>query len=524
MSLDTNPQRRLNFSQATIEPLIPEGNFYRVVKQEIVPMFKDADFKAMYSEHGRRAISPTIISLVSIFQFYEDLPDRQAAQAVVMRLDWKYALGLEIDDSGFHFSVLERFRDRLEASSTERLVFEKVLERLEALGYLKKQGRKRIDTTAVLAKVRELSRLELFTETLRLALEKTEELDQDLLARIGKDLVDKYEDFKVYKLTHDERRRKMLECAKDMEFILGLIDSYGNEVVKSTEAIVLLRRVFAENFEVVEGNIPDEKIKLLRNGFNYKEKIVTPHDAEARYGKVREKGWVGYKVQFTETVDEDKPRFITDVQLENAQKPEAEIVLAMMEQRELRKGDECDVDTAYISGETLAKAKEKGIELIGPTKKDTSKNEIKQEEFKIDLANGEAFCPQGKKSISCVERKDGSIRFRFGKECCGCPLAEKCTKSKGGRTLEVNPHYQLIQERREYEKTEEFREAMNRRNGIEGTISEAVRSCGARRSRYKGKQRTGLQQFFTATAINIKRLARALKNGISPPQLVEAVV
>jgi transposase len=48
--------------------------------------------------------------LVTVMQFAEDLSDRQAADAVRGRIDGKYALGLELDDPGFDFSVLSEFR------------------------------------------------------------------------------------------------------------------------------------------------------------------------------------------------------------------------------------------------------------------------------------------------------------------------------------------------------------------------------------------------------------------------------
>jgi Transposase domain (DUF772) len=45
-------------------------------------------------------------------QYAEGLTDRQAADAVRTRIDWKYALSLEITDSGFDFSILSEFRSR----------------------------------------------------------------------------------------------------------------------------------------------------------------------------------------------------------------------------------------------------------------------------------------------------------------------------------------------------------------------------------------------------------------------------
>src|SRR5499426_2742879 len=105
-----------------------------------------------------------------IMQFRENLADRQAAEAVRARIDWKYLLGLELTDPGFDFSVLSAFRDRLLAGSAAAWLLEKLLERCQALGLLTARGQQRTDSTHVLAAVRVLNRLELVAETLRAAL------------------------------------------------------------------------------------------------------------------------------------------------------------------------------------------------------------------------------------------------------------------------------------------------------------------------------------------------------------------
>src|SRR5215471_8724854 len=103
-------------------------------------------------------------------QFREQLSDRQAAEAVRARIDWKYLLGLQLTDPGFDFSVLCEFRDRLLAGSAAALLLDKLLARCRTLGLLKVRGQQRTDSTHVLAAIRVLNRLELVAETLRAAL------------------------------------------------------------------------------------------------------------------------------------------------------------------------------------------------------------------------------------------------------------------------------------------------------------------------------------------------------------------
>src|SRR6266699_4025528 len=104
------------------------------------------------------------------FQFRENLTDRQAADAVRSRLDWKYALSLELTDPGFDHTVLCEFRTRLVALSAEERFLEAVLDLCKQRGWLKARGRQRTDSTHVLAKVRAINRTECVVETLRHAL------------------------------------------------------------------------------------------------------------------------------------------------------------------------------------------------------------------------------------------------------------------------------------------------------------------------------------------------------------------
>src|SRR5260221_14677191 len=97
----------------------------------------------------------------------DQLTDRQAADAVRTRIDWKYTLSLELTDSGFDFSVLSEFRGRLLANGAERRLFDLLLERCRKRGWIKARGKQRTDSTHVLAAVRTLRRLECVGETMR---------------------------------------------------------------------------------------------------------------------------------------------------------------------------------------------------------------------------------------------------------------------------------------------------------------------------------------------------------------------
>jgi transposase len=76
----------------------------------------------------------------------------------------------------------------------------------------------------------------------------------------------------------------------------------------------------------------------------------------------------------------------------------------------------------------------------------------------------------------------------------------------------VRPQAQhaALQATRLRQTTSAFKEAYAQRAGIEGTISQSVRRCGLRRSRYLGLPKTRLQHLATASAINLLRVAEWL--------------
>ena len=121
----------------------PKGNPYLTLRDQLGTIFQDEDFAALFPSCGQPGLSPWRLALVTLMQFRENLADRQAAEAVRARIDWKYLLGLELTDPGFDFSVLSEFRDRLLAGSAEERLLDTLLERCRALGLLRARGPQR---------------------------------------------------------------------------------------------------------------------------------------------------------------------------------------------------------------------------------------------------------------------------------------------------------------------------------------------------------------------------------------------
>jgi transposase len=146
---------------------VPEGNTCLVLRDRLGAVFDDSLFSPLFPARGQPAAAPWRLALVTMLQFAERLSDRDAADAVRTRIDWKYLLGLELSDPGFDFSILSRFRDRLIEGRAETLLLDRLLEKCQSLGMLRQRSDMRTDSTHVAASVREMNRGELVGESLR---------------------------------------------------------------------------------------------------------------------------------------------------------------------------------------------------------------------------------------------------------------------------------------------------------------------------------------------------------------------
>jgi transposase len=109
-----------------------QGSLAMRVRDELGEVFCDGAFIDAFGVRGRPGISPGQLAMVTVLQFAEHLTDRQAADAVRRRIDWKYCLGLELTDGGFDFSVLSQFRTRLVAHDLQPMALDMLLDLWDA--------------------------------------------------------------------------------------------------------------------------------------------------------------------------------------------------------------------------------------------------------------------------------------------------------------------------------------------------------------------------------------------------------
>ena len=505
----------------------PKGTLCLRIADALGPVYQDSQFAALFPRRGRPAEAPGRLALAVVLQFAENLSDREAAEAVRGRIDWKYALGLALSDPGFDHTVLSEFRTRLVEGGAELLLFDALLDRLKAEGLVKARGRQRTDSTHVLAAVRTLNRLERVGETLRAALNELATVAPEWLQALAPPAW--YERYgrrvENYRLPKTEAARAALaaEIGVDGRRLLGAIDAAADQPeLMQLPKVEVLRRVWAAQYAEEEGRLRWRATDELPP---CAEQICSPYDPDARYSTKREAGWVGYKVQLTETCDAAGvgPHLITDVETTPATTPDdnmVAVVHASLERRGLLPSEHL-VDKGYTDSRVLVDGPRRyGTTIVGPVAADTSwqarvEGGLTKAAFRVDWERKVITCPAGKESISWLPNtwpENGmTFEVRFARrDCTPCALRPRCTRAKREPRiigLQEREHFEALQGARKHQETEAFRASYAARAGIEGTHAQAIHRCGLRRSRYIGLAKTHLQHVITAAAINLVRVA-----------------
>jgi len=514
---------------------LDEDNRYRKLREHFDTVFSDHAFEALFPTRGQPAAAPWRLALVTILQFAESLSDREAADAVRARIDWKYLLGLELTDPGFDYSILSRFRDRLIEGNAEMLMLQQILDKSREFGLIRKRSDMRTDATHVIASVRHMNRSELVGETLRAALNVIATVDPRwLAANVDASWYSRY-----------AKRFESNRAPLTKEAMLAVTEDVGQDGMKLLEriwldstphylrtlpAVEILRKCWVEQFCIENG------IVRMRHAGNFPPspvRVDSPYDPEARYGIKRTTEWIGYKVHFTEICAPDLPHLITNVDTVAAYAPDAEHLARGQDElakQGLLPGRQF-VDGAYVGTQMILESRKKhGIEVVGPVKQNAHHSQKESgydiSAFEINWERQFATCPQGKRSTGWWQNisKTGrvTISTKFSRtDCKNCTVSRLCTKNgdRNPRKLGMLPReeHELLIAARAEQRTPDWKQTYNMRAGIEGTISQGVRSAGLRRSRYRGQAKTHLQNVAIACAINLQRLTDHW-SGVLPAQ------
>lgn len=505
------------------EELIPETSFYRKFREIVWPLIDDEIFTSMYClDNGRPPISPALLAMATILQFHKNLSDREMERACMFDIEMKYALGLKLDERPFDHSSLGDFRKRLLNNDKQKEVFDRILQELVGQDLIGKTEIQRIDATHVIADVAIPTMVTMVKKGVREIIKPLRKRHKEVHRAVS-ELIDlSHYDRKIVnhdadgRLDIEKRQRLLVDVVHEARTVLRQVESIeGDEIL--SRRVGLLKRILQEHITEDEDGKPKEKSKKEKPS----DLLVSPVDPDARYGaKSASKKFHGYKANVTETVES---RFITNITAlpGNRQDGSNMVETVTEQQRHGLQPEKLIGDTAY--GEALSRKalQADGTTVVAPlsVRNTRTRSVYPISMFHYDEEANLLTCPAGVTTKQSFLDRKRSIRiFHFPMPDCGqCPRRPECTNAKDGRrTVGIGPANKELREAEVYNRTEQFKVDMKLRPPVEGKLSELVRYHGMRRSRYRGINKLGLQLYFTAAAVNLKRWIKLETNKMKP--------
>ena len=431
--------------------------------------------------------------------------------------------------------MLSEFRDRLLAGGAEDLLLDTLLEQGRALGWLPPRGQQRTDSTHVLAAIRVLNRLELVAETLRAALNAVATIAPTWLQGVAP--LAWYERYgkrsEETRLPREPAQREVYgqTVGEDGYSLRDALEGADvPEGLRELPRLATLRQLWHHHDERLTDQTPRAghpaasrvRFKTTQELPQAAEEIQSPYDPDARYRHNRETSWVGSMIHVSKTCEPTPPHLLTHVHTTTAAVHEAmcptDIHQALVA-KDVAPGEHW-VDAAYLDAELLVRSQEEhGITRRGPARPNPTwqakvAGASTVTDFTVDWEHQQVQCPQGKTSASWTERTDHTgaacNQVRFAQHDCGaCQARPLCTQAPhAARSLQLQPQaqFEALHATRAWYASEEGQHRYKRRAGIEGTLSQGVRSFGLRCARYRGLAKTHLQHVATAAAMNVARI------------------
>jgi transposase len=536
-----NGQRGLFEADALYADFVGRGTFYGWLASQRGELFPDALFAGLYARGwGRPSVPPSLLATALVLQTYDGVSDEEATRRAAYDLQWKVALGVELDARPFAKSTLQEFRAQLIVHEEQRRLFQQSLELAKRRGKLQRHRQLRValDTSPVLGRGA-------VKDTYNLLADGIVRLLRELAGQAGVRRGDgagfaawaaaagygRYVAEVSLKggaaIDWDDsaaRERFLGEIVADADRLLerarvarGTLAAGSAADGAVAEAAGLLGRVLCQDVERRAAG------PVIRHG-TAPDRVVSVHDPEMRHGrKSARKRFDGHKAAVAVDTDE---QLITAVDVLAGNAPDAADALELTEQTEQATGcavAETSGDCAYGDGPTRQAFADAGRTLHAKVPTMTNGDRFPKTAFAIDLATGTCACPGGQTTHDVRGPPGGAQRFVFAATTCsGCALRARCVAGAGGRTVALHPQEALLQAARAFQASPAFADVRRRRQTAEHRIARLVQ-LGIRQARYLGRAKTLFQLAIAATVANLTLLAAADATRPGPAAAVAAL-
>jgi hypothetical protein len=502
------------------EPKLKPTSIYRLLAEQGHRVFADEAFADLFEDVGRRSVPPRVVATVMVLQRIEGASDREAVDRFAFDLRWKYAAGVDLDYPAFVHTVLVDMRARLRNSEQPDRIFEATLQIAKEAGLV---GRRRVlDSTALYDAVATQDTVTMIRSAIRALLAvAAKELEAELRVALRRD--DDYQSVGKPSCDWDDAkaRDELVDAlAHDGYGALAVLDgrALGDEV---KQAATLLATVLGQDLERDDGIF-----RIARRVAA--DRVISTVDPEARHGhKTASRGFDGYKGHIAMDPDSEiiTATAVTagnvgdavpaEELLSDLLRPESAGVKTSSEQpsalgeSESTQRAEAYGDASYGAADLVEKLESAGVEANVKVQPPTAREgKYSQDDFRIDLDACTVQCPAGH-LVKIRLAKDGSGEAQFSALCKDCPLRDKCTDSKAGRTVYVHPKHRVLERARRRQRDPGWRARYRAtRPKVERKLAHLMRrKHGGRRARMRGRLRVGHDFALLAAAINLSRLA-----------------
>ncbi|HEX3308625.1 MAG TPA: IS1182 family transposase [Streptosporangiaceae bacterium] len=519
--------------------LVPPGSVFAFLAEHRRELFPDSFTADLFSSRtGRPSLPADLVGSVLVLKELFDLSDPQTADALSYDIRWKVACGRALDQMSFDPSALVYWRRRIAASGRPDRVFDAVAEVISQTGILRGRRKRCVDSTVfddavatqdtvtqLVAAVRKVARV------VPGAGEVTGRVCQRDYSQPGKPDID----------WDDPAAREKLVRGLVNDALAVLAELAGPDAPPrdpaAADALGLLALVAGQDVEPAEGSDgTDGRWRIARKVAP--DRVISTVDTQARHTRKskskRRDGFRGHVAAEPET------GLVTDCEMTMAAGPgssDAGNGVKMAGRDRFTgtpggtgPGGEPDApagttdsagpgadgpqdarlevygDSAYGSGEARAAYRDAGYDTVikpGPLRPAVPGG-FTIDDFTIDEQAGTVTCPAG------LARPITRTRtVTFGAACAGCPLREKCTTAKGGRSMTIHPHEDLLRAARAQARTDDFKKAYPTRSAIERIIAWTATCNGRRiRLRYLGAAKNNAWLHTRCAAINLRTLLR----------------
>ncbi len=497
-------ERELLDAESVAGHLVEPGSVFALLAEHRRVLFPIELFADLFpSGRGRPSVPADIAASVLVLQALHGLSDREAMAAVRTDLRWKVACGLPVGHGGFDASTLTYWRRRLAASDRPNRIFDAVRAVVAETGVLKGKTRRALDSTVLDDAVATQDTVTQLVAIIRKVRREVPGADVVVAQRCT---AHDYDDPGKPQIAWDdsEARAALVDAlVRDALALLEVVSTFELDEA-AARTVALLALIAGQDVEPVEGSDgTDGRWQIVRKVA--KDRVISVVDPEARHAhKTVSRRQDGFKAHLAVEPDTG---LVTGCELTKAAGPEAAdatVGTILLERDQTVTGPvEVLADSAYGTGQALDTLKKAGhTPLVKPwPTKPAVPGGFGPDDFHVDEAAGTVTCPNGVVRAITAKRT-----VTFGAACRGCPLRQRCTTAKAGRTMQLHEHDALQRVHRQLANDPQWQATYRQhRPMVERSIAWLV-AGGNRKVRYRGIEKNNAWLHTRTAALNLRRL------------------